>query len=186
MIRYFEWMGAAVYTADHRAGAMHGKQFLLDSVHAGIDQTNLYGRLDFKGKISSTPFELVVNLESWAEQGQRPRRALRIDVAVEGAKIQNWNVTASDEEIPLQASDPPSDAGAKLALQRNFEFSVPLTWLSAAPVSAESARQAKTPAVTRLRLRVSLWQNRLPVDALPMEGWIELHLLEEGDLMSMF
>jgi hypothetical protein len=31
-VRYFEWMGAAVYTADHRAGAMHGKQFLLDSV----------------------------------------------------------------------------------------------------------------------------------------------------------
>ena len=24
-MRYFEWMGAAVYTADHRAGAMHGK-----------------------------------------------------------------------------------------------------------------------------------------------------------------
>src|SRR5580765_9006711 len=36
MIRYFEWMGSAIYTADHRAGAMHGKQFLLDSVHAGI------------------------------------------------------------------------------------------------------------------------------------------------------
>ena len=25
MVRYFEWMGAAVYTADRRAGAMHGK-----------------------------------------------------------------------------------------------------------------------------------------------------------------
>src|SRR4029077_17187768 len=57
-VRYFEWMGAAVYAADHRAGAMHGKQFLLDSVHAGIDHTYLYGRLDFKGEISATPFEL--------------------------------------------------------------------------------------------------------------------------------
>ena len=37
-IRYFEWMGAAIFTADHRAGSMHGKQFLLDSVHAGIDK----------------------------------------------------------------------------------------------------------------------------------------------------
>jgi len=186
MIRYFEWMGAAVYTADHRAGAMHGKQFLLDSVHAGIDHTYLYGRLDFKGKISATPFELVVNLESWPENSQRPRRTLRIDVEVEGAKIRNWKVTASNEEIPLQSSDPPSDDGAKLALQRNFEFRVPLAWLCAAPVSAESAKQAKTPAATRIRLRLSLWQNRLPVDALPLEGWIELHLLEEGDLMSMY
>jgi hypothetical protein len=111
---------------------------------------------------------------------------LRIDIEVEGAKIRNWKVTASDEAIPLQSSDPPGDDGAKLALQRNFEFRVPLAWLCAAPVSAESARQAKTPAVTRIRLRLSLWQNRLPVDALPLEGWIELHLLEEGDLMSMY
>ena len=36
-VRYFEWMGAAIFTADQRAGAMHGKQFLLDSVYAGID-----------------------------------------------------------------------------------------------------------------------------------------------------
>src|SRR6266550_2663546 len=154
MVRYFEWMGAARYTADRRSGSMHGKQFLLDSVHAGIDHTYLYGRLDFKGKISAMPFELVVNVESWPENGQRPRRSLRIDVEVEGGKIRNWKVTASDEEIPLQSSEPPSDDGAKLALQRNFEFRVPLTWLCAAPVSAESARQAKTPAVTRVRLRL--------------------------------
>ena len=55
-VRYFEWMGAAVYTADHRAGAMHGKQFLLDSVYAGIDATYLYGRLDFPGQGSGGGF----------------------------------------------------------------------------------------------------------------------------------
>jgi hypothetical protein len=37
-----------------------------------------------------------------------------------------------------------------------------------------------------LRLRLSLWQNRLPVDALPLEGWIELHLLEEGEFLSLY
>ena len=42
MVRYFEWMGAAVYTADRRAGAMHGKQFLLDAVHAGIDEAYMF------------------------------------------------------------------------------------------------------------------------------------------------
>jgi hypothetical protein len=35
---------------------------------------------------------------------------------------------------------------------------------------------------TRLKLRFSLWQNRIPVDALPMEGWIELQLLSEWEL----
>ena len=34
---YFEWMGAASYTSDQRTSAMHGKQFLLDAVYAGVD-----------------------------------------------------------------------------------------------------------------------------------------------------
>jgi alpha-amylase/alpha-mannosidase (GH57 family) len=185
MIRYFEWMGAAVYTADHRAGAMHGKQFLLDSVHAGIDQANIYARLDFKGKIPSTPFELVANLESWSDGNQRPRRALRLEAVVEAGKIQRWKVGVADEEATLQSSERPGDGAARLALLRNFEFRVPLAWLAAAPVS-RAAIPGQDPAATRLRLRLSLWQNRLPVDALPLEGWIELHLLEESELMSMY
>src|SRR5439155_16165582 len=32
LVRYFAWVGAAMYTADRRSGAMHGRQFLLDSV----------------------------------------------------------------------------------------------------------------------------------------------------------
>jgi len=58
--------GAAIFTADQRAGAMHGKQFLLDSVYAGIDGTFVYGRLDFAGPVPEMAFDLVVNLESWA------------------------------------------------------------------------------------------------------------------------
>jgi alpha-amylase/alpha-mannosidase (GH57 family) len=186
MVRYFEWMGAAIYTADHRAGAMHGKQFLFDSVHAGIDETNVYGRLDFKGKISSTPFELVVNLESWGERGQSPRRALRLEVVVEGGTIRRWQVAGPEDPVPLESSDRPGEAVARVALLRNFEFRVPLAWLSAAPASSETAKAATPPAATRIRMRLSLWQNRLPVDALPLEGWIELHLLDEGELMSSY
>ena len=185
MIRYFEWMGSAVYTADHRAGAMHGKQFLLDSVHAGIDQTNVYGRLDFIGKIPEMQFEIVVNLESWADGESRPRRALRLDAVVRDRKLAEWKVRAVGEDVALESSDKPGAGAVRAALARNFEFRVPLAWLSAAPVSS-SAKADKSPATTRIRLRFSLWQNRLPVDALPLEGWIELHLLEEGEFMSMY
>jgi hypothetical protein len=38
---------------------------------------------------------------------------------------------------------------------------------------------------TLLRLRFSLWQNRLPVDVLPLEGWIELRLLSEDELTAL-
>jgi hypothetical protein len=30
-----------------------------------------------------------------------------------------------------------------------------------------------------------VWQNHLPVDALPLEGWMDLELLAEEDLLEM-
>jgi alpha-amylase/alpha-mannosidase (GH57 family) len=185
MIRYFEWMGSAIYTADHRAGAMHGKQFLLDSVHAGIDQTHVYGRLDFKGPIPEMQFEIVVNVESQADHETAPRKAVRLNVVVKDRKIVEWKVSAPDETIVAKSSDHSGEEGAKVALVRNFEFRLPLAWLAASPTAVHDGQPAKS-RPNRIRLRLSLWKNRLPVDALPLEGWIELHLLEEGELMSMY
>ncbi|PYX09329.1 MAG: glycoside hydrolase [Acidobacteria bacterium] len=183
-VRYFEWIGAAVYTADRRAGAMHGKQFLLDAVHAGIDNINVYGRLDFTGSnVPSMNFDLVVNLESRTEDGLRPRRAVRLDAMVTSGKLAGWKITAPDEETIL-ANYGPTNSEATIALGRNFEFKLPLAWLLAAPV-APTVDTPKTPVVTKLRLRFSLWQHGLPVDALPVEGWMELQLLSEPDLIAL-
>ena len=180
MVRYFEWMGAAVYTADRRAGAMHGKQFFVDSVQAGIDETNIYGRLDFTDKLPETDFDLVVNLESWTAEEERPRRVLRLDVKIAGGTMHSWKVTAPGEEWPLASLGQASEEAA-VAFARNFEFKLPLSWLLAMPVASHWS----SPAATKFRLRFSLWQGRLPVDALPLEGWIELQLLREQDLMSL-
>ncbi len=183
-IRYFEWMGAAVYTADHRAGAMHGKQFLLDSVYSGIDSTHVYGRLDFKDKMPETDFEIVVNLESWAPGEPRPRRALRLGASVHQRSIKEWKIENGAEGHAL-ASSATDDENVKVALRRNFEFKLPLAWLLATPGAATAAERkaAASAATSKLRLRFSLWQERLPVDALPLEGWIELQVLSEGDLL---
>jgi len=188
-VRYFEWMGAAVYTADHRAGAMHGKQFLLDSVYAGIDSTHVYGRLDFTDKVPEEDFELVVNLESWASGEPRPRRALRVEGSVHERKLRAWKIENGSEER-VKASSAYLDEHAKVALLRNFEFKLPLAWLLATPtagavdrVGERKAGAVAVGATSKLRLRFSLWQNRLPVDSLPLEGWIELQVLSEGDLI---
>src|SRR5579864_5109615 len=189
MIRYFEWMGSAVYTADQRAGAMHGKQFLLDSVYAGIDSTHLYGRLDFTDKVPEEDFELVVNVESWAGGEPRARRLLRLEASVHDRKLKGWKIENGADQQPL-ASSTQADDHVKLALLRNFEFKLPLAWLLATPsgAPAERAAERKPGAVavastSKLQLRFSLWQNRLPVDSLPLEGWIELQVLSEGDLI---
>jgi alpha-amylase/alpha-mannosidase (GH57 family) len=189
-IRYFEWMGAAIFTADQRAGAMHGRQFILDSVYAGINSVFVYGRLDFAGPVPDMAFDLVVNLESWASVEARPRRTLRLDAKVEGRKLMGWKVEGLDESEHDSSSI--GEEIAKAVLGRNFEFRLPLSWLLALPGSAASSQTAadhKTDAVAmastnRLRLRFSLWQNRLPVDALPVEGWIELQLVSEAELAS--
>ncbi len=188
-VRYFEWMGAAIYTADHRAGAMHGKQFLLDSVYAGIDATYLYGRLDFAGKIPETDFEVVVNIESWAAGEPRPRRTLRAGASVKERRLAEWKIENGSAERVLASSAQPDDH-VKVALVRNFEFKVPLAWLLANPSAASPERTAEhnpvvtgAPPTSILRLRFSLWQDRLPVDSLPLEGWIELHVVSEGELL---
>ena len=186
-VRYFEWMGAAAYTADHRAGAMHGKQFLLDSVYAGIDATSLYGRLDFSGKVPAADFEIVVNVESWASGEPRPRRTLRIDASANEGKLKEWKVENGAAGRVL-ASSAQADEHMKIALLRNFEFKVPLSWLLAVPSAGSEKMAEKKPgapvaATSKLRLRFSLWQNRLPVDSLPLEGWIELQVVSEGELL---
>jgi len=45
-------------------------------------------------------------------------------------------------------------------------------------------KKPAVPVATRLRLRFSLWENQLPMDALPLEGWIELQLVGESDLAA--
>jgi hypothetical protein len=185
MVRYFEWMGAARYTADQRSGAMHGKQFLMDEVFAGIDEQNVYGRLDFAGKVPEDAFEVVVNLESWANHAAKPRRELRLGAAVDEGRIQSWEVTQGKDKAMANSTD--ARDIARVALIRDFEFRLPLSWLLAAPLQMDKVRGPKSSDVltVRLRLRFSVWQNHLPVDALPVEGWIELELLTEEDLAAM-
>ncbi|MGD0213721.1 MAG: glycoside hydrolase family 57 protein [Terriglobales bacterium] len=184
MVRYFEWMGAACYTADQRSGSMHGKQFLMDEVLAGIDEQYAYGRLDFAGKVPEHGFEVVVNLESWANHAAKPRRELRLEALVDGRRLQSWKITEGKDAVLADATHAKDEA--RVALVRNFEFRLPLTWLLAAPLEIAKVRGPKSSELltTRLRLRFSVWQNRLPVDALPVEGWIELELLTEDDLQA--
>ncbi|HET8667543.1 MAG TPA: hypothetical protein VFM10_06145, partial [Terriglobales bacterium] len=54
---------------------------------------------------------------------------------------------------------------------KSFEFRLPFALIGAANGSA-------------LRLRFSVWRERLPIDGLPVEGWIELNVAPEEELES--
>jgi hypothetical protein len=63
---YFEWMGAGVYRAEERSGAMHGKTFLIEEVQFGSDSANLYVRVDFHGGFAQNLAAMELRLTTLA------------------------------------------------------------------------------------------------------------------------
>jgi len=172
---YFEWMGAASYTSDQRTSAMHGKQFLLDAVYAGLDADSVSGRLDFHHGVPEGAYRLVVNFEVWASEGSSKAqpRSYRLTVDAQGREPQKWVLTNGEERHTLaNFSGDVGDAnsnGVEVALDEVFEMRVPFELFKAQEGS-------------RVRLRFAIWREHLPVDALPLEGWIDLHLVPEEEL----
>jgi hypothetical protein len=172
---YFEWMGAASYTSDQRTSAMHGKQFLLDAVYAGVNADSVSGRLDFHHDIPEGAYRLVVNLEVWRGGGDRKAavESYRLAVDAEGPQVRRWALTDPRERLVLAnssgANPDGTSAGVEVALEQIFEMRVPFALIGVDPES-------------RLRLRFSIWREHLPVDSLPLEGWIDLHAIAEEEL----
>jgi alpha-amylase/alpha-mannosidase (GH57 family) len=168
--RYFDWIGAAMYTADQRTSAMHGKQFLLDAIYAGVDEQNLYGRLEFLASIAADDFEIVLNCETWAAGASSPRATVRLNAAVVDGTLRSAQLhTGSDNPSPLQLSDDPT--GVLIRLKTNFEIRMPFDIL-------------RTERGDTLKLRFSVWRGGLPIDALPVGGWFELQVLPEEQLAA--
>jgi len=94
---------------------------------------------------------------------------------VSDRKLLQPTISDNGEVLPV--------AGVLAVLGKNFEFKLPLALLYALP--RESPLPSSDPAATKIRIRFSMWQNRLPVDALPVEGWLDLQLLPEMELMAM-
>jgi hypothetical protein len=169
LLGYFDWMGAAVYTADRRGAAMHGRQFLLDAAYAGIDAENLYARLDPARRTREAALDLVLNLETAHPQAPAAHCRLRLDVSLASGAIQSWKLERQDDEAEVASSAQPR--GVDVRLRKVLELKVPLATLQAA-------------AGDKLRLCFSAWKDGLPADSLPIEGCIELQVLSEAELAA--
>jgi hypothetical protein len=169
---YFDWLGAAIYVADRRAAAMHGKTFLLDTGYAGIDEQNLYCRLDFMEKLEEwgTPdSRLVVSIESGdgSAAGEERRKAYKLEVLFSAAGIGDWNFSENGTR-----AGKPGNITVVLRRESILECKVPLAAL-------------QSPVGTSLRVRFSLWRGQLPLDALPQEGAIEIQIASEDALGAL-
>ncbi len=173
---YFEWMGAASYSSDQRTMAMHGKQFLLDAVYAGLDADSISGRLDFHRTLPEGAYRLVVNIEVRRVGRDRKSRVntYRLTADAQGKTLQAWTLANEQEHNLASFSVGNNNAqanAAEVALAKIFEFRLPFELIGAQQGS-------------RIRLRFSIWREHLPVDSLPLEGWIDLFAQSEEELES--
>jgi hypothetical protein len=157
---------------------MHGKQFLLESIHAGIDEKNLYGRLNFAQEPEGD-FEIRVNVGIKAASDDQSAGSLTLDVSVHDFAVASWRLHGPDEQIILSDSTS-QQSDVVVALRQYFAFKLPLSYLQR---SAGTALATQLTGAT-IRLRFALWQDRLPLDALPLEDWIELPIAAEDELMA--
>lgn len=168
MSSYFDWMGSAMYAADRRTSAMHGKQFILDAVYAGIDDSALSVRADFTQALQAAKLEFRVHVE--VERGKE-KHTFHLDVIVQDGQLSSWTLFEENGAERLRAQYEGLTAGVQVALLRILELKIPFALLGAK-------------LGDHLRLRVSAWRDRLPVDALPLEGSIILEVVPEEALIE--
>ena len=165
---YFDWMGAATYSSDRRGGSMHGKEFVLETIYAGIDEENVYGRLDFASLLPDGPTEIAVSFAVRQQNGAEPK-TFRLRAALMDGKLQEWALTSNGDKSPLAGTQ--DVKGCKIELGKICEFKLPLALLV--------AKQGST-----INLRFALYRKHLPIDALPLEGSVDLNVEPEDVLFS--
>jgi len=151
---YFEWMGAGRYRPDERQGAMHGRKINVQEVWYGSDGASLFVRVDFhqsqSGAMAGT--EVRCSISGPPESGGKAsgrETEYRLQLARDGVEILGTEGPGSTVVGAL-----------KTAYRRVLEIAVPFNALGA---------RADAP----VRFQLSLWEDGLPIDAQPAQGWIE-------------
>ena len=164
---YFSWMGAAMFSSDHKGGSMHGKLFVLEAIHAGIDAENLYARLDFAANLP--PGEITATLHVALLGGQETLGHFRLDCQIQNGVLQSWKLGNGGRGV---LAGPEKPNGVEVALGKILAARLPMKLLG--------AKDGHT-----FNLRFVLYRDRLPIDALPQEGSLEVQVAPEDVLVEI-
>ena len=174
--RYFDWIGAAMYTADRASGAMHAGRVFLEAMHAGIDEKNVYIRLDFLGGQApaeeDAKYRTLISVETLPPGLLEIKSSLRMEVEFSNGEVTSFALDRGEHSN--------GDCGSRIALAPGgVEVTLRNSLSARLPLDLLQAKMGG-----KLRLRISLWRDRLPMDALPLEGSVELDLLSDADLKA--
>jgi alpha-amylase/alpha-mannosidase (GH57 family) len=163
---YFDWMGAAMFSSDRRGGSMHGKLFVLESIYAGIDEANLYVRLDFASKLPEG--ETMATLHLGLRDGEQTIGNFRLDAELTQEKIIGWKLCNDGSTLASESSA----NGVEIAYGKILAMKLPMALVGAV--------EGHT-----FNLRFVLYRDHLPIDALPQEGSLEIQVAPEDVLVEI-
>jgi alpha-amylase/alpha-mannosidase (GH57 family) len=169
-IGYFEWLGAASFTADRRSSAMHGKIFLLERAYAGIDQHNCFLRLDFSGELQGD-HNVELRIEVLPESAERSRMAFVGRFFIAQGALLGKELIALGESGNTGNGAQSSKRPVEASFDKVLRVSVPLETLGA------QLRDT-------LLLRFTISREELPLDSLPAQGWMELPIISEEQMVE--
>jgi alpha-amylase/alpha-mannosidase (GH57 family) len=164
---YFSWMGAAMYSSDRKGGSMHGKLFVLEAIHAGIDEENLYARLDFAANLPQG--DTMATLHLALRNGEETLRHFSLNLEIRDGELHGWKLQ-NGSKSSLASDEKPK--GVEVALGKILAAKVPMKLMR--------AQEGNT-----FNLRFVLYRDRLPIDALPQEGSLEVQVAPEDVLVEM-
>jgi alpha-amylase/alpha-mannosidase (GH57 family) len=143
---YFEWLGAGVYCPSSHSGSMHGPAPPVNAVYYGYDDEAFYLRVDFNHVfLQSNPhFELRLALQGSS--------LVRVQTEIVHGELHNPQYWKNDAAI--------DDAVDRLAtaLGRIYELRL--------------ARSLAGIADRTVRLQITVWDNSVPIQVIPQEGWL--------------
>ena len=170
---YFEWMGAGFYSPVVRATTMHGQAALMQDLYYGRNEARLFLRIDFskpawqlpekvslrvavhEGEHSAT---VVVGFSTKPELQQPGSTTDRADDAEDRAqRILTCTLRRDPERQEAASADPLGEA----ACGKILEAALNLKALGIAPERT-------------FQVQVTLWQDDLPLESLPLEGWLSI------------
>ncbi len=148
---YFEWLGAGVFSPEHRGGAMHGRTYYLRELRYGFEEERFVIRVDcFPDRLTELEdpeFRITIGA---AEE-------IIIVVNLERGRMKEFAV----EKGRVCLLNPASIAA--VAFDRTLELAVQKEHL-------ELKGKSKFP------IGVALWHGGLPIDVMPAVGFLEVNL----------
>jgi alpha-amylase/alpha-mannosidase (GH57 family) len=168
-IGYFDWLGAASFTADHHDTAMHGKQFLLERSYAGIDGRNFFFRLDPSGELNGD-HTIETRIEVLPASAEHPRKVSVVRFGVTSGSL-------SGSELVSHAAGQNGTGAA----QQNRDLKASFEKVLRAKMSLASLGASLGDT---LLLRFTVFREQLPIDSLPAQGWMEVPIIAEEQMLE--